>query len=118
MAKVDSIAVRPLGQGLTEVTAIVANKRLAPTHTQQDQDHRISRPYLISLEGGDVVAGFVVTDPLQDVAVEQKRRPERIEVESIPGMGTVTVRWIVRGSGPFTVTVDSPKGGVHSLSNR
>ena len=116
LAKVDSIAVRPIGQGLSEVTAIVANKRLAPTHTQQDQDHRISRPDWISLEGGDVVAGFVVTDPLQDLAVEQERRPARIEVESIPGMGTVTVRWIVRGSGPFTVTVDSPKGGVHSLS--
>jgi hypothetical protein len=36
-------------------------------------------------------------------------------VASIRGMGTVTVRWIVRGSGPFTVTADSPKGGVHSL---
>jgi len=116
LAKVDSIAVRPIGQGLNEVTAIVANKRLAPTHTQQDQDHRISRPDWISLTGGQVVAGFVVTDPLQDIAVEQKRRPARIEVESIPGMGTVTVRWIARGSGPFTVTVDSPKGGVHSLS--
>ncbi|MGB5302343.1 MAG: M14 family metallopeptidase [Gemmatimonadota bacterium] len=116
LAKVDSIAVRPIGQGLSEVTAIVANKRLAPTHTQQDQDHRISRPDWISLTGGQVVAGFVVTDPLQDIAVEQKRRPARIEVESIPGMGTVTVRWIARGSGPFTVTVDSPKGGVHSLS--
>lgn len=118
LAKVDSIAVRPLGQGLSEVTAIVANKRLAPTHTQQDLENRISRPDWISLAGGDVVAGFVVTDPLQDIAVEQKRRPERIEVESIPGMGTVTVRWIARGSGPFTVTVDSPKGGVHSLGKR
>jgi len=118
LAKVDSISVRPLGQGLTEVTAIVANKRLAPTHTQQDQENRISRPDWISLAGGDVVAGFVVTDPLQGIAVEQKRRPGRIDVESIPGMGTVTVRWIARGSGPFTVTVDSPKGGVHSLSNR
>lgn len=118
LAKVDSISVRPLGQGLTEVTAIVANKRLAPTHTQQDQENRISRPDWISLAGGDVVAGFLVTDPLQGIAVEQKRRPGRIDVESIPGMGTVTVRWIARGSGPFTVTVDSPKGGVHSLSNR
>lgn len=115
LVKVDSIAVRSLARGLTEVTAIVANRRLAPTHTQQDRENRISRPDWISLGGGDVVAGFLVTDPLQNIAVEQKRRPERIEVESIPGMGTVTVRWIVRGSGPFTVTADSPKGGVHSL---
>lgn len=115
LVKVDSIAVRSLGRGLTEVTAIVANKRLAPTHTEQDRKNRISRPDWITLSGGDVVAGFVVTDPLQNLAVEQKRRPERIEVESIPGMSTATVRWIVRGSGPFTVTADSPKGGVHSL---
>jgi hypothetical protein len=26
-------------------------------------------------------------------------------------MGTVTVRWIVRGGGPFTVIADSQKGG-------
>ncbi len=117
LAKVDSVEVRRVG-GLTEVTAIVANKRLAPTHLQQDRENRISRPDWVSLSGGSVVAGFVVTDPLQNIAVEQKRRPERIEVESIPGMGTVTVRWLVRGDGPFTVTVDSPKGGVHSLEAR
>jgi len=115
LVKVDSIAVRSLGRGLSEVTAIVANKRLAPTHTGQDRSNHISRPDWISVSGGDVVAGFIVTDPLQNIAVEQKRQPARIEVESIPGMGTVTVRWIVRGSGPFTVTADSPKGGVHSL---
>jgi hypothetical protein len=33
-------------------------------------------------------------------------------------MGTVTVRWLVQGTGPFTVTVDSEKGGVHSRRSR
>ncbi|MFQ5746722.1 MAG: M14 family metallopeptidase [Gemmatimonadota bacterium] len=114
LVRVDSIATRSLGSGLTEVTAVVANKRLAPTHTQQDVENRITPPDLIRLRGGAVVAGFRVTDPLQGLAVEQKRNPERIEVANIRGMGTVTVRWLVRGGGPFTVTVESAKGGVHT----
>jgi len=46
------------------------------------------------------------------VGVEQKVRPARINVSNIPGQGSVTVRWIVRGNGPFTVIADSPKGGM------
>lgn len=118
LVKVDSIASRSLGGGLSEVTAIVANRRLTPTHTRQDVEHRITGPDLVSLTGADVVAGFIVEDPLQDISVEQERDPRTLEVQNIPGMGTATVRWIVRGNGPFTVTVRSPKGGVHSLELR
>ena len=69
----------------------------------------------MSLAGGEVIAGFIVTDRLANIATEQKRNAKRIEVANVPGMGTVMVRWIVRGGGPFTVTVDSEKGGVHAL---
>ncbi|MND04918.1 hypothetical protein D3C83_254250 [compost metagenome] len=62
-----------------------------------------------------MLAGFRVTDPLQNVAVEQRRNPERIEVDNVAGMATETVRWIVQGSGAITVSVDSRKGGVHSV---
>src|SRR5690606_13467888 len=114
LVKVDSIATRSVGGGLTEVTAIVANKRIVPTHMQQDVENNISRPNWLSVSGGDVVAGFIVNNPLQNLATEQKHQPARINVANISGMSTVTVRWLVRGNGPFTVTVDSPKGGVHS----
>ena len=112
LVRVDSVATRPLGAGLTEVTAIVTNDRIVPTHTQQDLEHRISRPDYVTLAGRKVLAGFRVTNPLQDIAEEQKRHPERIEVDNIPGRSTVTVRWIVSGSGPMAITVDSEKGGV------
>ncbi len=115
--EVDSIAVRRIG-GLTEVTAIVANRRLAPTHTQQDVENRITRPDHITLSGGKVVAGFVVTNPINGQTREQKLNPTTIEVDNIPGYSTVTVRWLVEGNGPFTVNVDSKKGGVHSKSTR
>ena len=116
--RVDSIRMRTLGEGLTEVTARVANTRLVPTHTQQDVENRITRPDWITLSGGDALAAFVVTDPLQNVATEQRLHPARIDVPNVPGMGTVTVRWIARGAGPFTVTVDSQKGGVDRRSTR
>ncbi len=118
LARVDSVAVRPLPGGLKEVRSLVSNRRLAPTRTDQDVARGISPPDRIRLEGGRVVAGFRLEDPLQDIAVEQKEHPERIEVDRIPGMGSVAVKWIVRGDGPFTVTVESTKGGTHSLRSR
>lgn len=118
LARVDSIDVRSLPGGLSEVRAIVSNRRLTPTRTAQDIDHGITPPDRVSIEGGRVIAGFRVEDPLLDRSVEQKYRPESIEVGHIPGMGTAVVKWVVRGSGPFTVSVVSAKGGVHSLNSR
>lgn len=44
-------------------------------------------------------------------AKEQKRHPEKMRIDTIPGMGAVHVRWLVRGEGPYTVAVRSIKGG-------
>jgi len=118
LAQVDSVAVRSLPGGLSEVRAIVANRRLTPTRTAQDIEYGISPPDRITIEGGRVIAGFRVEDPLLDRAVEQEHRPQSIEIETIPGMATIVVKWVVRGSGPFTVSVESAKGGVHSLTGR
>ncbi len=119
LVEVDSIETRSMGNGLTEVTAIVLNRKLAPTHTQQDVENKISRPDHVTLSGGQVIAAFRVTNTLQNFTEEQKLDPTTIKLDNIPGGGTpVTVRWIVEGSGPFTVTVDSPKGGVHSKRSR
>jgi hypothetical protein len=112
--RVDSVRSRSLGGGLTEVTAIITNDRIVPTHTAQDLEHKISRPDYITLTGRKVIAGLRVTNPLQDIAEEQKLHPERIEVDNIPGRSTVTVRWIVSGNGAMTITADSEKGGVHT----
>jgi len=114
LARVDSIEVRSLPGGLREVVARVSNPRLAPTRTAQDVARGISPPDRVSISGGRVIAGFRLLDPLNGIAVEQEHRPERIELESIPGLGTAAVKWIVRGNGPFTVTVESTKGGTHA----
>jgi murein tripeptide amidase MpaA len=109
--QIDSAYTKSLSGGLTEVTAVVRNTRVIPTHTYQDSRNKITRPDWVTLEGGKVVSGSVLQNRFFGTAQEQKRHPERIDVENISGMGAVYVRWIVQGKGPFTITVDSEKGG-------
>ncbi len=118
LVSVDSVTSRSLGGGLTEVTAVVVNRKIAPTHTQQDVENRISPPNTITLTGARVVAGFVINNAMTGDATEQKREPAAIKVANIPGQGIVRVKWIVQGAGPYTVTVDSPKGGVARSRSR
>lgn len=118
LVDVDSVTTRSLGGGLTEVTAVVANRRLAPTHTQQDLENNITRPDHVSLSGGRVIAGFIIDNPVSGDATEQKRDPATIKVRNIPGNSVVRVKWIVQGGGPFTVTADSEKGGRSTLRSR
>lgn len=114
---VDTIKVKDLGDGLREVTAVIYNERLMPTHSSQDVKNKIEVPDYISIKtSGKVLAGMIVENADLNQTVEQKENPQTIEIGNIPGLGAVTVRWIVQGSGPVTVTVQSRKGGVASLS--
>ena len=116
---VDSIATRELPGGLTEVTAVIKNTRVIPTHTQQDVLNKITRPDVVSLSGGGrVLSGGVLENRFFGIANEQKRHPDRLEIDDIPGMDAVYVRWIAEGSGPFTVTVDAVKGGKDSKRSK
>jgi len=117
-AEVDSVSSKPLSGGLTEVSAVVTNTRVIPTHTLQDSKNKITRPDWVTLTGGKVISGSILQNRFLGIAQEQKHNPERLEIESIPGMGAVYVRWIVQGKGPFTVTVDSEKGGKYSLKSK
>jgi len=110
--EIEEITEKSLGGGLTEVTAVITNKRMMPTHASQDLKYKIERPDYISLEGAKVIAGVVVENRDLNLTREQKNNPSVIEVDNIPGLGAVTVRWIVAGSGKYTVKVDSRKGGV------
>ncbi|HEX6847673.1 MAG TPA: hypothetical protein VF144_11885, partial [Chitinophagaceae bacterium] len=111
---IDTILEKDLGDGLKEVTALISNKRLMPTHSSQDLKFKIERPDHITLSGATVLAGMVVDNADLNLTTEQKTNPATVPVRNIPGLGAVTVRWIVQGSGKYTVTVDSKKGGVVS----
>ncbi|MFN2395600.1 MAG: M14 family metallopeptidase [Bacteroidales bacterium] len=101
-----------LGNGLHEIIAVVANTRLMPTHAGIDLKFKIERPNYISLEGGKVLSGMKVINRDLNIVEEQKINPSVIQAENIPGMSTITVKWIVDGNGPFSVKVDSAKGGI------
>ncbi|MBI4811581.1 MAG: peptidase M14 [Ignavibacteriales bacterium] len=111
---VDSIIIKDLPTGLKEVTAVIKNTRVIPTHTSQDVFSKITRPDLISISGGKVLVGGILEDRFAGEVREQKRNPERIKIENIAGMGAVYVRWIAEGKGPFTISVDAAKGGKNS----
>ncbi len=116
--EVDSVWSRPLGNGLTEVNAVVANRRLIPTHTQQDVENRITAPDMVTLEGGTAITAFYNVDERSGLGTEQERNPGTIRLANIAGRSMERVRWIVRGNGPFKVTVTSVKGGTHSRTGR
>lgn len=115
---VDSVAVKSIGNGLSEVTAVIANRRLVPTHTQQDVENNISPPDLVTLTGATVISGYRVTNTRTGASVEQLRDPATIRLRNIAGHSFETVKWIVRGSGPVTVTVTSTKGGSDALTSK
>ena len=110
---IDSAWVQELPGGLRQVDVIVKNERVVPPHSSQDVKNKITRPDYVRISGPDVqvVAAFLVDNPLLNLAREQKHHPERIAVDNIPGMGAVQVRWLVSGKTPFTITLDSVKGG-------
>ncbi|HYE53510.1 MAG TPA: hypothetical protein VD996_01655, partial [Chitinophagaceae bacterium] len=90
---------------------VISNQRLMPTHSSQDLKFKIERPDQITLSGAKVIAGMVVDNPDLGITTEQRNNPQTIQVANIPGLNDITVRWIVQGSGKYTVTVDSKKGG-------
>ncbi len=109
---IHDVQVKELGRGQKEITAVIANSRIIPTHSGIDLRYNIERPNYISIEGGEVLAAMRVHNPDLNIVEEQKKNPSVIEVENIPGNGHVTVRWIVDGGRNYTIKVDSAKGGV------
>ena len=109
--QIDSIYEKDLGDGVKEVTAVISNQRLMPTHSSQDLKFKIEKPDLVSITGVKPIAGMIVENRDLNISSEQKTDPAVLSVPNIPGLGTITVRWLVAGSGKYTITVDSRKGG-------
>lgn len=115
---IDTVVEKSLGNGLKQITATISNTRLMPTHSSHDLKHKIERPDLIKLSGAKVIAGMIVSNPDLDISIEQKNNPETIEIDNIPGLDQIQVRWIVSGNNNYTITVDSRKGGVVHYNKR
>ena len=115
---VEEVKEKDLGKGLKEITVTIANKRMIPTHSGNDVQNRINPPDYVSIAGSEVIAGMLVIDEDLKITKEQQYNPQQIEVQNIPGMGVVKVRWIVSGDKDFTITVESQKGGKLTWSRK
>ncbi|MEM1095645.1 MAG: M14 family metallopeptidase [Bacteroidota bacterium] len=107
----EEVLTEDLGGGLFEVTATLVNHRAIPTRLAVDVQNNINRPDWVTLEGATVVSSGVKSSKFADTYTEQPSRPERVEIQAVPGQGRAVVMWIVRGDGPYTLTYDSLKGG-------
>ncbi len=114
LVRISDVNVTPLGGRLFNVWVTIENQRLMPTRTAQDVDHHISPPDIVSIQGDDikVVSSGRVTDRFFKRVEAVEYRPERVELETIPGMEAARVQFLLQGSGRFTVTFDSARGGL------
>lgn len=117
LVSIQSLTTKDLGNGLTEVTAIVENNKLVPTHSAADVQRKITPPDIVELSGKDlkkVILALKSNEPFFRNPQEQKREPAKFKLDTIGSYGVVHVRWLVEGSGPFEVKVSSVKGGTAS----
>jgi Zinc carboxypeptidase len=109
--EINSIKVKKLSGGLTEVTATVENTRMLPTHSATNLKYKIDPPDYVYLDGGSVIAGMIVQDKDMNLNKEQKKNPQRLEINNIAGYERIDLKWIVKDGSKFTIRAVSVKGG-------
>jgi hypothetical protein len=120
--EIRDVVRKDLGNGLSEITATIANSRLIPTHSSHDIKNKINPADYVTLKDANVVTGLVMTQAdggsnfgggAFESYREQKRNPRVLAVPNVPGMGFTKVRWIVRGTpANWNIEVNSLKGGL------
>jgi hypothetical protein len=101
--------------GARYVTVELRNERWIPTRTAVAAGQGIGTPDIVTLEGEGllVLAGGGDADRVDLADFEPvEHEPARLRLErGIPGHGSVRLRWLVRGGGPFRVTLRTEKAG-------
>jgi hypothetical protein len=106
-----TVEALPNGQYL--LTATIVNQRIIPTRSQHDISKNISIPDQCELTGGLVLAGMTVQDEIfHRVKEANPKQPRKIILDKIPGTGDRKVRWLVQGTGRYTIEVRSQRGGI------
>ena len=111
--EIDSIEVTKLGAGTLAVDVLFQNIRSIPTRTARSAKVKIGTPDIFAITGDDieVLAGGTRTDRWRPERIElAEREPARLRSElGIAGLGSVRVRWFVRGSGEVSVSWSGQK---------
>jgi hypothetical protein len=110
---IDGVTVRELEGGLLEVTATLMNRKLTPTRSAFNVEHKVTAPDVVSLTGDDVrvVTALVSDDMVFDSAREVERDPANVRLDAIGSWKPKYVRWLVAGAGDAKVLVNTVKGG-------
>lgn len=110
---VDSVTVEALGADLHKVTAIIANHGYLPTNlSDMAVKNKVAKPVTVTVEGAEVVMNPLTVD-LGHLAGRNERNYEYSNWGQQWSPVARKVEWLVRGTGPVTVTVWSEKGGTH-----
>lgn len=115
-------SVTDLGDGLWAVDVVVRNEHAIPTRSARATEIRAGLADRLSLEGAglEVLAGGWRTDRWRPEALELvERDPAHLLLEAgVPGRGEVRARWLVSGSGEFTVRFQAQKASPRSATGR
>ncbi|MBN1938290.1 MAG: peptidase M14 [Candidatus Aminicenantes bacterium] len=121
--KMEAVETQPLGGGIHRVFAEMSNPKATPTILEKAGRNNVVRPDLLTLEGKSVeviAAGWIADresfkiNPTVTTLIDQKDLKRILLRNGTPGKSSRTIMYLVKGSGPVTVTYDSVKGGVIS----
>jgi hypothetical protein len=114
VVKINSQEVKNLPGGLKQIDVVLFNERVLPTRSAHEVTNKITPSDIISISGKNlkVIGGFIVRDPYLNIAEEQKYHPENLQIDMVDGMSELHLRWIVSGTSPFQITINSNKGGL------
>ncbi|WP_425394927.1 M14 family metallopeptidase [Aeoliella sp.] len=111
--EIDEVVVRSVDDGLFEVTATLMNRKLTPTRSAFNIEHKVTPPDIASIAGerAKVIAAMTSDDRLFDRVQDAGRNPHQVRLDVIPSWRPKYVRWLVAGNGEVEVSVQSTKGG-------
>jgi hypothetical protein len=122
MITIGETQVKKLGDNVYRIWVDITNPKVAPTITGRAASNNVVRPDLILFEGKPEIISaswinskstFDYLNPITDL-IDQKELKRLMIRNGHPGKTTRTLQYLVKGSGPVTITYDSVKGGTES----
>lgn len=109
-----SVIVEATGEGIFKVRVELRNNGVIPTRSAQDVQHKITSPDIATIQGDNlkIISSGRIIDRYFNKVEPVKIRPERVEVDTIPGLNSVWIQFIISGKGAAKVKLDSTRGGV------
>ncbi|MDQ3171427.1 MAG: M14 family metallopeptidase [Acidobacteriota bacterium] len=116
LMKAGTATAEALGGGVHRVRVEFTNAKLVPTILAKAAENNVVRPDLLTVNGRGIEvlsAGWVRNRfaPGATELIDQKNLSRILVRNGHPGRTTRVIEYIVKGSGPMTVTYDSLKGG-------